>query len=70
MIGTLAVEIDAYNLLFDGLFRDDEHGNVVPDLATRVPTQQNGDISRDGLDHHLPSRAQRAMARRAAGDVG
>jgi peptide/nickel transport system substrate-binding protein len=49
VIGTLAVEIDAYNLLFDGLFRNDDHGNLVPDLATRVPTQQNRDISRDGL---------------------
>ena len=55
VIGTLAVEIDAYNLLFDGLYRNDERGNLVPDLATRVPTQKNGDISRDGLTitYHL-----------------
>jgi peptide/nickel transport system substrate-binding protein len=55
VIGTLAVETDADNLLFDGLFRDDDHGNLVPDLATRVPTQANGDISRDGLtiSYHL-----------------
>lgn len=55
VIGTLAVEIDAFNLLFDGLFRNDEHGNLVPDLATRAPTLKNGDISRDGLTmiYHL-----------------
>jgi peptide/nickel transport system substrate-binding protein len=60
VISTLAVEIDAYNLLFDGLFRNDEHGNLVPDLATRVPTQQNGDISRDGLTiiYHLVRNAK------------
>jgi peptide/nickel transport system substrate-binding protein len=49
VMGTRAVEGDAYNLLFDGLFRTDDQGNLVPDLATRVPTMRNGDISRDGL---------------------
>jgi len=60
VIGTLGVEIDAYNLIFDGLFRNDEHGNLVPDLATRVPTQRNGDVSRDGLTvtYHLVHNAK------------
>jgi len=60
VIGTLAVEIDAYNLLFDGLFRNDDQGNLVSDLATRVPTQRNGDISRDGLTitYHLVRNAR------------
>ena len=60
VIGTLAVETDAANLLFDGLFRYDEHGKLVPDLTTRVPTQRNGDISRDGLTitYHLVHNAR------------
>ncbi len=55
VIGTLAVETDAVHLLFDGLFRRDDQGNLVPDLATRVPTLHNGDISRDRLTitYHL-----------------
>jgi len=44
---TLATgEIDC--LLFSFILRTDAEGNLFPDLATRVPTQQNGDISRDG----------------------
>ncbi|MBV9438967.1 MAG: peptide ABC transporter substrate-binding protein, partial [Candidatus Eremiobacteraeota bacterium] len=60
VIGTLAIETDAANLLFDGLFRRDDQGNLVPDLATRVPTRQNGDISRDGLliRYHLVHNAR------------
>ncbi len=55
VIGSLAVETDAVNLIFDGLFRNDDRGNLVPDLATRVPTKQNGDISADGrtITYHL-----------------
>jgi len=39
-------EVDA--LLFTFLFRYDANGNMIPDLALRVPTLQNGGISRDG----------------------
>lgn len=37
------------------LFRVDERGELVPELATEVPTQANGGISRDGLTitYHL-----------------
>lgn len=35
-------------LLFSFLLRYDARGNYVPDLATAVPTIQNGGISRDG----------------------
>jgi peptide/nickel transport system substrate-binding protein len=35
-------------LLYTFLLRYDAQGNYVPDLATRVPTVRNGDISRDG----------------------
>jgi peptide/nickel transport system substrate-binding protein len=39
-------EIDC--LLFSFLLRTDDNGNFIPDLATVVPTTQNGGISRDG----------------------
>jgi peptide/nickel transport system substrate-binding protein len=35
-------------LLFSFILRYDAHGNYVPDLATRVPTLENGGISPDG----------------------
>jgi peptide/nickel transport system substrate-binding protein len=60
VIGTLAVETDAENLVFQGLFRRDDQGSLVPDLATRVPTLRNGDISRNGLTivYHLVRNAR------------
>lgn len=39
-------QIDA--LIFAPVFRYDEHGEFVPELATAVPTYANGGISRDG----------------------
>lgn len=39
-------EIDC--LLFSFILRTDDNGNMFPDLATAVPTLQNGGISRDG----------------------
>ncbi len=38
-------QIDA--LIFAPVFRYDEHGEFVPELATAVPTYQNGGISKD-----------------------
>ena len=38
-------QIDA--LIFAPVFRYDPHGELVPELATEVPTYQNGGISRD-----------------------
>ena len=44
---TLATDqVDA--LLFSFITRFDDNGNLIPDLATEVPTLQNGGISRDG----------------------
>lgn len=46
-------------LLFSYLLRYDANGNYIPDIATRVPSLANGDISRDGrsitvhLRHHV-----------------
>jgi len=37
------------NLIYSGLWVYDDHGNLVPDLATAVPTFENGGISKDGL---------------------
>jgi len=60
VIGARAIEADAFNLLFDGLFRTDDHGRMIPDLATRVPTRENGDISPDGrtITYHLVHNAR------------
>ena len=42
-------------LLFSYLVKYDENGNLIGDVATQVPTLQNGGISRDGLTvtYHL-----------------
>jgi len=40
---------DVTALLFEPMFRFDDHGNPVPGLATVFPTVRNGLISRDGL---------------------
>ncbi len=60
IIGTLAVETDIAQFLFDGLTRYDEHGNQVPDLAERVPTLANGGIAPDGrsITYHLVHNAR------------
>lgn len=42
-------EQDILNGIFDNLLKVDDHGNFLPDLATQVPTIQNGGISKDGL---------------------
>jgi peptide/nickel transport system substrate-binding protein len=41
--------------IFSGLTVIDDRGNVAPDLAERVPTRENGDISADGktIVYHL-----------------
>lgn len=50
-----AVTTDADNLVFDGLIRYDRHGELIPDLATAVPSRANGGISSDGrtITYHL-----------------
>ncbi len=45
--GPTAAEIGP--LVYSGLLTVDDFGHLQPDLATTVPTQQNGGISRDGL---------------------
>jgi peptide/nickel transport system substrate-binding protein len=48
MFGHTAATDTIAGLLFTFLLRNDARGNYVPDLATQVPTLQNGGISRDG----------------------
>ena len=45
---------DVSALLFEPMFRYDEHGNPVPALATEFPSQRNGLISKDGLRITFP----------------
>ncbi len=60
IVGTLAVETDIDQLVYSGLTRYDEHGNLVPDLAAEVPTRANGGISSDGrvITYHLVHNAR------------
>jgi peptide/nickel transport system substrate-binding protein len=60
LIGTTIPEGELTNLLFDGLVRVDDRGQVIADLATEVPSQANGGISRDGktITYHLASGAR------------
>lgn len=48
---------DVTALLFEPFFRYDELGRIVPALATKFPTLENGLISRDGLRITFPLRA-------------
>jgi oligopeptide transport system substrate-binding protein len=45
--------------LFEGLLKFDDHLNIIPDIATDVPTASNGGISSDGLTYtfHLNKNA-------------
>ncbi len=47
-------------LIYAGLLRYDDNGNFIPDLATAVPTYQNGGISKDGktITFHLRHNAK------------
>ena len=60
IVGTLQVETDVEQFLFDGLIRHDDRGNIIPDLAERVPTRENGGISADGrtITYHLVRNAR------------
>jgi peptide/nickel transport system substrate-binding protein len=46
---------DLAQFIFSGLFRYDDHGDPIPDVATVVPTRANGGISADGktITYHL-----------------
>jgi len=48
-------ETDVEGAIFDGLVKLDDRGELVPDLATAVPSRANGGISPDGvtITYHL-----------------
>ena len=51
--GEMDAEVDTELMqnVFDNLWRFDDKLNIVPDIATTVPTQANGGISSDGLTY-------------------
>lgn len=55
LLTTESVETMLDQLVFDKLVKVDSRGDLVPDLAAIVPSQQNGGISKDGLTvtYHL-----------------
>ena len=52
---TEAVDLDLSMFWAGYLFNSDDHGKLAPELATKVPTLENGGISKDGLTitYHL-----------------
>lgn len=46
----IEVDDNVHFSMFDALFRIDANGEIVPNLATEVPTLENGGISEDGLN--------------------
>jgi peptide/nickel transport system substrate-binding protein len=59
-VTTMSFSGDVFQLLFDGLIRYDDRGRPIPDLASVIPSQQNGGISRDGktVVYHLAPNAR------------
>ena len=60
VVANLAIETDLMQFLYSGLIRYNERGEPIPDLAVRVPSHGNGDISRDGktVTYHLEHNAK------------
>jgi peptide/nickel transport system substrate-binding protein len=55
LLSTQVVTVDLSYLMFSYFFNVDDHDNFVPEIATAVPTRQNGGISADGktITYHL-----------------
>src|SRR3954454_1823548 len=66
----LHIEVDeaVYFNLFSGLWRVDPKGNFTPDLASEIPSLENGGISADGLTWRIKvnQRRRHLFARRHA----
>ena len=64
--GEMDAEVDTELMqnVFDNLWRFDDNLNIVPDIATVVPTQANGGISADGTDLHDPPESGRQVLQR------
>lgn len=52
----IEVDDNVHFSMFDALFRIDETGAIVPNLAAEVPTLENGGISEDGLNWRVTLR--------------
>jgi oligopeptide transport system substrate-binding protein len=50
-LGDQEIESEIAQNVFDNLWAFDDHLNIVPDLATAVPSQSNGGISADGMTY-------------------
>jgi oligopeptide transport system substrate-binding protein len=55
-VADLEVDTEINQNVFDGPFRYDNSLNIIPDLATVVPTTANGGISADGLTYTIKLR--------------
>src|SRR5579864_7220139 len=55
LLSTQIVTVDLSYLMFSYFFNVDDHDNFVPEIATEVPTLQNGGLSADGktITYHL-----------------
>jgi peptide/nickel transport system substrate-binding protein len=55
LLSTQIVTIDLSYLMFSYFFNVDDHQNFVPEIATELPTLQNGGISPDGktITYHM-----------------
>jgi peptide/nickel transport system substrate-binding protein len=53
---TIEAQRGVHMAIYDGLWRIDPKGNFVPDLATTIPTQTNGSLSKDGTVFTVPLR--------------
>lgn len=52
-VSDLEVDSEIAQNVFDGPFRYDNNLQIIPDIATVVPTQANGGISADGLTYTI-----------------
>ena len=61
-------EIEAASLVLEPLARYDQNGNMKPWLAERVPTLENGGVSKDLRTIHLEAQGRPQVGRRNAAD--
>ena len=64
--GEMDAEVDTELMqnVFDNLWRFDDNLNIVPDIASTVPTQANGGISADGTHLHDPPESRGQVLQR------
>jgi peptide/nickel transport system substrate-binding protein len=60
VLSNLEVDRGVQYALFDSLFRIDDTGQLIPNLATEVPTVDNGGVTADGLSYTFKVRQDAA----------